>query len=104
MAENDGPKRTHHETRPENAERIQEALTHIAGEKMSGEKCRQHTVEVEIVPFDERAAGRGRDDEAQALLSFRSVAVTCRRGQSRHVFPRLILVERKLALWPGQDA
>ncbi len=63
MPEEDRAERPHDEPGPEDAERIEEPVAHIAGEEMRGEKPREHAVQIEIVPLDQRAAGRRADDE-----------------------------------------
>src|SRR5262245_54502930 len=76
MPEDDRTKWTHHEARPEDAERVEETLAQIAGKELRREEPGEHAVQVEIVELDQRAAGRRGNDEGEAVLPLGRVTVT----------------------------
>src|SRR5262245_47782232 len=76
MPEDDRTKWPDNEARPEDAERVEETLTQIAGKELRREEAGEHTVQVEIVELDQRAAGRRSNDEGEAVFPLGRVAVT----------------------------
>ena len=69
MSEHYGAERTHDEAGPEDAEAGQQGHRLVAGRKeVLAEEHGQDAIDIEIVPLDEGADGRGPDDERQTQL------------------------------------